>query len=436
VLTAEADGTAQRTIGRSVSAKWWELFHVRALDEVVRQAIAGNQTLAVAEATLAEAQEAVRQARAAFYPQLDFGASFGRQKSGGGSSASAGSGAINLYSLGPTVSYALDVFGGTRRRVEQQAALEERQDYELAAAYLTLTGNAVAQAINVASARMQLDAAESIIADDERNLGLVRQKLDAGKAAEVDVLSAESQLANDRTQIPPLRQQLSTARHALAILVGRFPGEWSPPDFELADFTLPEELPVSLPSELVHQRPDILAAEAQLHADSAAVGVAVAQMYPTITLSASVSAEALSSNAVFPGVELGVGHAGRHGGAGLSRRRSRGAAARCDRRVSGLPRDVSRDRSRGFRPSGGHPARARARCRARGRRTARVRCLQRLAGSAATQLRGRQVGPAAASRRRAPLAPSAARIRARARPALPGHHAIARRDGRRLVERE
>jgi NodT family efflux transporter outer membrane factor (OMF) lipoprotein len=308
-LTAEVDGTAQHVrLGQTIAAEWWGLFHSPALDQVLHQAIAGNPTLTAAEATLVQAEQAVRQARASFYPQFDFGASIDRQQNGArsgqsNSSPSAGSaksGAFNLYSLGPTVSYVPDVFGGTRRHVEQQAALAERQDYQLAAAYLTLTGNTVAQAINLASARMQLSAAEGIIADDEQNLDLVRQTLEAGKAAQLDVLTAESQLANDRVLVPPLRQQVSTAHHALSILVGKFPGEWSPPDFDLADFTLPGDLPVSLPSELVHQRPDILAAEAQLHADSAAVGVATAQMYPSLTLSASVSAEALSTSGVFP----------------------------------------------------------------------------------------------------------------------------------------
>ena len=309
-LAAARDGTAQHVqVGRTVSAAWWGLFRSPTLDQVLDQAIAGNPTLAAAEATLAQAQQAVLQARGAFFPQLDFGASIERQKSGAQSgrssttrpAVSAGSRPFNLYALGPTVSYVPDVFGGTRRQVEQQAALAEKQGYQLAAAYLTLTGNAVTQAINLASARMQLGAAEGIIADDEKNLELVRRTLEAGKAAQLDVLTAESQLANDRALVPPLRQQVSTARHALSILVGKSPGEWSPPDFDLADFTLPGELPVSIPSDLVHQRPDILAAEAQLHADSAAVGVATAQMYPSITLSASVSAESLSTNAVFPG---------------------------------------------------------------------------------------------------------------------------------------
>jgi NodT family efflux transporter outer membrane factor (OMF) lipoprotein len=301
-----ADQAQQRlATGQSVSAQWWLLFRSPPLNEVLQQAIAGNRTLEAAKATLAQAQQAVIQARGGFYPQLDLSAGAKRQRASatglvsGGTAAGAAPVPVNLYSVGATVSYAPDVFGGTRRLVEQQEALAENQRYQLAAAYLTLTGNAVTQAINIASARLQISAIEAIIAEDEQNLRLVETKFDAGKAARSDVLTAESQLANDRTQLPPLRQQLSIARHALSILAGKFPGEWSPPEFELVEFTLPEELPVSVASQLVRQRPDILAAEAQLHASSAAIGVATTQMYPNITLSGSTGFESLSTATLF-----------------------------------------------------------------------------------------------------------------------------------------
>jgi NodT family efflux transporter outer membrane factor (OMF) lipoprotein len=286
-------------IGQAISAQWWELFRSPQLNEAVRQAIADNQTLAAAKATLAQAQEALAQARAAFYPQVNASASVTRQQTSSSRSEVRQTSVFNLFSLGPSVSYSPDVFGGTRRYVEQEAALAESQDYQLAAAYLTLTGNVVSQAINIAGTRLQIEAAEKIVSDDENNLSLVRTKFDAGKAAQTDVLTAETQLATDRAQLPPLRQQLSTARHALSVLLGKFPAEWSPPDFDLAELTLPGDLPVSLPSEVVHQRPDILAAEAQLHAASAAIGVATAQLYPSITLSASAGQQALTADALF-----------------------------------------------------------------------------------------------------------------------------------------
>ncbi|HXQ21430.1 MAG TPA: efflux transporter outer membrane subunit [Candidatus Acidoferrales bacterium] len=301
-LSPGAGETEQRFIvGQEISAEWWELFRSSDLSAAVQQAIAGNQTLAVAEATLARAQEALTVARAAFYPQINAAANALRQQTSASRSAVQQTSTFNVFSLGPSVSYSPDVFGGTRRQVEQQAALAENQDYQLAAAYLTLTGNAVSQAINIAGTRLQIKTTEELVADDDKNLSLVRTKFDVGKAARTDVLTAETQLANDRALLPPLRQQLSVARHALSVLLGKFPAEWSPPDFDLAQLTLPGELPVSLPSELVHQRPDILAAEAQLHAASAAIGVATAQMYPSITLSASVGQQALTPDALFQG---------------------------------------------------------------------------------------------------------------------------------------
>ena len=290
----------QRTvIGQTIEAEWWELFRSPPITDAVQLAIAGNQTLAAAEATLGEAEEAVVEARAAFFPQIDFLASVTRQNRNSSPSRGEASSTFNLYSLGPTVSYSPDVFGGTRRHVEQEAALAENQGEQLAAAYLTLTGNIVSQAIAIAGTRLEIAAVEGIVADDTKNLDLVQTKLEAGKAAETDVLTAESQLANDRTQLPPLRQQLSAARHAFSVLVGQFPADWTPPDFDLADLSLPGDLPLTLPSELVHQRPDILAAEASLHAASAAIGVATAAMYPSITLSASVGQEALSTATLF-----------------------------------------------------------------------------------------------------------------------------------------
>lgn len=324
-----ADETPQRLqVGAAVTTDWWTLFHAPSLDRVVQQAIADNRTLAAAKFTLAQAQQAVIQARGGLYPQIDLEASAERQRTSASranqstsSRSSGGSQTFNLFSVGPTVSYDLDAFGGTTRRIEQQEALAENQRYQLAAAYLTLTGNSVAQAISIASLRMQIAAVEEIIADDEKNLDLVRQQVTAGKAAEIDILAADSQLANDRTQLPPLRQQLSAARHALSILVGQFPSQWQAPDFDLKDFTLPADLPLTVPSELVRQRPDILAAEATLHADSAAIGIATAQMYPSITLSGAVgtqsstTARLFESSSLFWNIAAGLTAPVFHGGA-------------------------------------------------------------------------------------------------------------------------
>ena len=206
-VIAPATGEADQRIhiGEEISSQWWELFNDPALNDVMRTAIEKNPTIAAAKSTLASARETVIATKGGYYPQVDFPASFDRRKASALTSENSFSGSqggsltSNLYSLGPTVSYSLDVFGGTRRKVEQQQALAEFQGYELAAAYLTLTGNVVTQAITVASLRSQIQATEDVIAEDDQNLSLVRRKFEAGKATRTDVLTVETQLDSDRT---------------------------------------------------------------------------------------------------------------------------------------------------------------------------------------------------------------------------------------------
>jgi NodT family efflux transporter outer membrane factor (OMF) lipoprotein len=304
---APADnGTTGQTIalGEKVTADWWTLFRSPDLDALVKQAIAGSPTLESAKARLAEAREGVAEARSALYPQLSVGASFAREKE---STAAFGLKPdefplppnYNLFQIGPTASYSLDLFGGVRRGIEERSALVDFQRDQLYAAYLTLTGETVRRAIEVAGVRAQLKALDDILDIDRQNLELVRTERQAGQVPDSDVVTADSQLAADETLRPALDQQLSEAKHALAVLTGRPPGDWSPPDFDLAGLTLPGRLPVSLPSELVRQRPDILAAEAQLHAASARIGIATAQLYPQITLSAGITASSLNGANLF-----------------------------------------------------------------------------------------------------------------------------------------
>ncbi|MDE3023502.1 MAG: efflux transporter outer membrane subunit [Pseudomonadota bacterium] len=293
-LSVSGDKQAQRLqMGHTVSSQWWELFHSSALTALVNLAIENNQNLAAAKATLAEARKSVLQAEGALYPQIDVNTSYERQRIGTTVAAS------NLYVVGANASYVPDIFGGSRREIEFQQALADNQFYQLGAAYLTLTGNIVTQSINLASLNAEIAAVDEIIVDDEKNLRLAEEKFEAGKSTQTDVMTAKSQLANDRTEIAPLRQQVSIAKHAIAILSGQFSGRWSPPVFDLGSLSLPRDLPVSLPSDLVRQRPDILAAEAQLHAASATIGIATAQMYPSITLSGSLGTQALNSSGLF-----------------------------------------------------------------------------------------------------------------------------------------
>jgi NodT family efflux transporter outer membrane factor (OMF) lipoprotein len=287
---ANGDAVQRLNLAHELSSAWWELYRSPALDEVVKRTLADNRDLALARASLAQAQQFVKAARGAYYPQIDASGVVQQQAnldtSPAGLESEHGS---TLYSVGATASYLLDVFGGVRRSVEQQSALAELQRYELAAAWIALTGNAVTQSVAIASLRAQIEAVEDVVGDDSRSLELVLRKFDAGKVARSDVLTARTQLASDQAQLPALRRQLAAAQHALSVLAGQPPAAWSPPEFSFDDFTLPEELPLTLPSELVRRRPDILAAEADLHASSAAIGVATANMFPSFSLSGTLS---------------------------------------------------------------------------------------------------------------------------------------------------
>jgi NodT family efflux transporter outer membrane factor (OMF) lipoprotein len=297
------------TLGARIEGDWWTQFHSRSLDELIKQALQGNQDIAAARARMAQAQEGVTAARAALFPSLTFGTTVGRQKYG-----KALFGPLDFvippftyYTVGPSISAPLDLFGGNKRMLEERAAYGDYQKEQLDAAYLSLTANIATQALTVAAARAQLDVVNDIIANDQRNVDLVQTALDDGLATRTQLLTAQTQLATDKTLLPQLRQEESTARHALAILVGTEPAQWTPPELTLSDFTLPGEIPAGLPSELVHRRPDILAAEAQLHAASAAIGVATANLYPNVTLAGSLTQQALTPGNLFQGAAAAWG---------------------------------------------------------------------------------------------------------------------------------
>jgi NodT family efflux transporter outer membrane factor (OMF) lipoprotein len=300
VSPGDAVAKQRFALGEKIREDWWELFHAPKLSELIQQAFAGNLTVAAARANLAQAREIVSEAGGGRWPQIGLDSDATRSGTNYASSGFDQKGRTsNLYTVGLRASYALDLFGGIERQIERQGALADYQAEQLNAAYLTLTGNVVLQALQIAAIRAQIKANEQIIAVDQKNYDSVKTLLGVHAATRIELASAESQLATDRTLLPPLRQQLSVARHALAILVGKAPSEWTPPDFDLEDFALPDVLPVSLPSALVHKRPDILAAEAQLHSANAEIGIATAQLYPNITLSAGLVQQAvMASNLV------------------------------------------------------------------------------------------------------------------------------------------
>jgi NodT family efflux transporter outer membrane factor (OMF) lipoprotein len=291
----------QFNLGTNPAAEWWTTFGSRELDAVVGEAIVRNQTLAAAKASVAEARELVKAEAGNLYPQVSLNGGAGRQKYGTQFLGSSGFviPAFTYVAAGATVQYQVDYTGGIARSVEQREALAQFQMSEADATYLALTGSVVTEAMQIAATRAEMEAVAELLSEDRNNLDLVRTAFANGSVSRVDVLTAESQLAADEALLPPLRQELSVAQHALAVLSGRTPGEWMAPRFSLSEMKVPRQLPLSLPSELAHRRPDVLAAEAQLHAATAAVGIATANLYPQITLSASGGWQALPSQTLF-----------------------------------------------------------------------------------------------------------------------------------------
>ena len=285
--TIPADGQVQTfAAGAQVAQAWWQLFKSPQLDAVIKEAVAENRNLQAALARLRQSQETLRAGHGVFFPQFLGSFAASREKF---SPAQFGSGlqgsTFNLFTATASVTYLLDVFGGQRRAVENLAAQVDYQKYTALATNHTLLGNVVNAAIAGAAYRAQIEATEKLIGYQQEQVRLTENQAKAGLVPYANVVSLQAQLAATEATLPPLRQNLSKTQHLLAALVGRTPAQWSPPSFNLAEFTLPRELPVTLPSELVRQRPDILAAEAQVHGATANIGVATAAMLPSFTIS-------------------------------------------------------------------------------------------------------------------------------------------------------
>lgn len=293
---APASGQPVAIPGEGPQAGWWQAFGSTDLDDLVDRALAHNHSLAASDATLAAAREQVRAIAGRQLPQVDANARIDQEQVNlasfgfsGSSLGTSGNPEFHLYSVGGGISYDLDLFGGLRRQVEQVAAQAEAQQRQAEAAHLTLAGQVVNQALSIAAIRARIAVQQAILEDDARNLDLTRKRQQAGEGTLVEVLNAQSQYTADRGIVPSLDQELAEARHLLAILVGVAPADLGPTDFDLARLVLPTSLPVTLPSELVHKRPDILQSEADLHAATAAIGVATARLYPDITLGATLT---------------------------------------------------------------------------------------------------------------------------------------------------
>jgi NodT family efflux transporter outer membrane factor (OMF) lipoprotein len=288
--TASADvaaGEEQRFVqNQAITQQWWTLFQSPQLDALIDKALAANPTLVVAQTALRQAWELVYAQQGFFYPTVQGNFSASRQQVSGTFTPPTvlNSMTLNFFTLQGTASWTLDVFGGNRRQVESLRAQAESQRFLLAAAYVVLTSNVVAAAVQEASLRGQIAATEDIIAISTQSLALLRRQFDLGYVARLDVAAQEAALAQVRATLPPLRKQLELTRNLLTVLAGRFPSDQPTETFELAALRLPQDLPVSLPSQLVDQRPDVRAAEEALHAAGAQVGVAIANMLPQFTL--------------------------------------------------------------------------------------------------------------------------------------------------------
>jgi NodT family efflux transporter outer membrane factor (OMF) lipoprotein len=291
--TASAEGVRQAfTPGAEVAPAWWRLFNSPVLDRAMDEALVRNATLQSAQASLRESEEALRAGYGVFYPQLDLGFSAVRQRAAPLSSGiTALRGVFNIFTLNGAITYLLDLAGSSRRTVEGLAAQADFQRSEMLATWLSLSGNIANTFIARAAYAEQIRATQALVARETEQRDIARAQAQGGSAPYANVLAIDSQLASSRATLPVLEQRYDQATHLLATLVGSTPGQWRAPEVQLAQLALPRDLPLTLPSDLVRRRPDILSAEAQLHVASANLGVASAALFPTVTLSANYGTE-------------------------------------------------------------------------------------------------------------------------------------------------
>lgn len=304
VATAAPTGDAQRFLeGAPVPAQWWTTFASDELDRRVAQALAHSPTIASALAALRQARENVNVARGSLFPSVNAQVGALRQNatSAGLENIDSALPPFTVYNASVGVSYTLDLFGGVRRGIEAQAALADLQRFQLQGTYLSLAANVATASFREASLREQIRATEEIVGAYREQLDLVERQHAIGAKSLADVLVIRTQVATVGAQLPPLRQQLAQTQTQLAVYLGRFASQTDLAALELDALRLPGEVPVSLPSTLVRQRPDIRAAEAQLHQATAAFGVASADLFPQITLSASLGSQALRAGDLFSG---------------------------------------------------------------------------------------------------------------------------------------
>jgi NodT family efflux transporter outer membrane factor (OMF) lipoprotein len=303
--TTNIPGAApQRFIeGRDIPAEWWHLFHSKALNALIERSLTNNPDLKAAQAALSVARENVLVQKGAYFPSIAGSFAAARQKTSSEIAPVPKSGALyfDLYTPQVSVSYAPDVFGLNRRTVESLNAQAQQARFALIATHITLSANVAAAAIQEASLRGQIAATRELIAINTNMLEILRRQFARGYVGRLEVAAQESQLAQVIAALPPLLKQLAQQRDLLAVLSGAFPGKELSEQFELASLQLPEELPLSLPSQLVAQRPDVRQAEENLRAANAQIGIAVANRLPNLTLTADAGSMALLAGQMFAG---------------------------------------------------------------------------------------------------------------------------------------
>ncbi len=301
-MSLSVDGTAQKfDSAAALRDDWWRLFHSDSLDSAIEEALAHNPGLKAAQASLRQSQYSLRSGYGIFFPAVSAQAAATREKFSALQFGQTGPSRIfSLFTLSTSVSYALDVFGGQRRLIESLHADVDLANATEHGTWLTLASNVANAVIARAAYQAEADATHELIDLQRHQVRLAEVQFGAGTVPYSSVLSLRSQLATFEASIPLLEQKIAQSDDLLATLAGHTPAEWSVAPVRLADLTLPADLPVSLPADLIRQRPDILAAEAAAHAASAQIGVATAAMLPSVTLSGDLSTISNRASNLFP----------------------------------------------------------------------------------------------------------------------------------------
>ena len=296
-------GAAQKFLAdQDVPRDWWTRFDSGEINALVAEALRANPSVQAATAALRQAQENTAAQRGSYFPSAQAGFDAERQRDAVGvlsPNLTSGAALYNLFTPQVTVTYVPDVFGANRRQVESLAALAEVSRFQLDATYLTLTANVVTAAIQEAGLRAQIAATQRVVALEREALSVLRRELQLGAIAEGDVFAQEAALAQLETTLPPLQRQLRQMRDLLAVLTGHLPADFESPRVELDQLHLPTDLPLGIPSQLVERRPDVRAAEAQMHAATAQVGVAIASLLPQVMITGSAGSSATAMGDLF-----------------------------------------------------------------------------------------------------------------------------------------